>query len=92
MFLYILKKLGVILPTFFGVTLVAFVFIRMLPGDPVLLMAGERGMSEERHAALMAELGFDKPVIVQYGYYLKQLVMAISAHPLSPESQCWTNS
>jgi dipeptide transport system permease protein len=74
MFLYFLKKLGVILPTFFGVTLVAFIFIRTLPGDPVLLMAGERGMSEERHAVLMAELGFDKPVIVQYGLYLKQLV------------------
>ncbi len=73
MFLYFLKKLGVILPTFFGVTLVAFIFIRTLPGDPVLLMAGERGMSEERHAQLMAELGFDKPVIVQYGYYLKEL-------------------
>jgi dipeptide transport system permease protein len=74
MFLYFLRKLGVILPTFFGVTLVAFVFIRTLPGDPVLLMAGERGMSEERHTALMAELGFDKPIIVQYGLYLKQLV------------------
>jgi dipeptide transport system permease protein len=74
MFLYFLKKMGVILPTFFGVTLVAFIFIRTLPGDPVLLMAGERGMSEERHAVLMAELGFDKPVIVQYGLYLKQLV------------------
>jgi dipeptide transport system permease protein len=73
MFLYFLKKLGVILPTFFGVTLVAFVFIRLLPGDPVLLMAGERGMSEERHAEMMAKLGFDKPIIVQYGYYLKQL-------------------
>lgn len=73
MFVYILKKLGVLIPTFFGVTLVAFVFIRMLPGDPVLLMAGERGMSEERHAALMAEFGFDKPVLVQYGIYLKQL-------------------
>jgi dipeptide transport system permease protein len=73
MFLYFIKKLGVILPTFFGVTLVAFVFIRMLPGDPVLLMAGERGMSEERHTALMAQFGFDKPIIVQYGYYLKQL-------------------
>jgi dipeptide transport system permease protein len=73
MFLYLIKKLGVILPTFFGVTLVAFVFIRMLPGDPVLLMAGERGMSEERHTALMAQFGFDKPIIVQYGYYLKQL-------------------
>ncbi|MGB3224529.1 MAG: ABC transporter permease subunit [Desulforhopalus sp.] len=74
MFLYFLRKLGVILPTFFGVTLVAFIFIRTLPGDPVLLMAGERGMSEERHAVLMAELGFDKPILVQYGLYLKQLV------------------
>ncbi len=74
MFLYFLKKLGVILPTFFGVTLVAFVFIRTLPGDPVLLMAGERGMSEERHAALMAKYGYDKPVLVQYGYYLTDLL------------------
>ncbi|MEK6196368.1 MAG: ABC transporter permease subunit [Deltaproteobacteria bacterium] len=73
MFLYFLKKLGVVLPTFFGVTLVAFVFIRTLPGDPVLLLAGERGMSDERHTELMAQFGFDKPIIVQYGYYLKQL-------------------
>ncbi len=73
MFVYFLKKLIVVLPTFFGVTLVAFVFIRTLPGDPVMLMAGERGMSEERHAELMAEMGFDKPVLVQYGLYLKQL-------------------
>ena len=74
MFLYFIKKLGVILPTFFGVTLVAFIFIRTLPGDPVLLMAGERGMSDERHAELMAQFGYDKPIILQYGLYLKQLV------------------
>jgi dipeptide transport system permease protein len=74
MFLYIIKKLGVVLPTFFGVTLVAFMFIRILPGDPVLLMAGERGMSEERHAELMAKFGFDKPVILQYGSFLVKLV------------------
>jgi dipeptide transport system permease protein len=73
MFLYFLKKLGVIIPTFFGVTLVAFIFIRLLPGDPVMLMAGERGMSEERHAMLMAKMGYDKPIIVQYGYYLMDL-------------------
>lgn len=70
---YLLRKLGVIIPTFFGVTLVAFVFIRLLPGDPVLLMAGERGMTEERHAQLMAEFGFDKPILVQYGKYLVDL-------------------
>lgn len=73
MFLYFFKKLGVIIPTFFGVTLVAFIFIRLLPGDPVMLMAGERGMSEERHAMLMAKMGYDKPIIVQYGNYLVDL-------------------
>ncbi|THB73172.1 MAG: ABC transporter permease subunit [Desulfobulbaceae bacterium] len=73
MFSFILKKIAVILPTFLGVTLIAFTFIRLLPGDPVLLMAGERGMSEERHAALMAEFGFDRPILVQYGSYLKDL-------------------
>lgn len=73
MLTYFLKKIGVLIPTFIGVTLVAFVFIRLLPGDPVLVMAGERGMSEERHAALMKEFGYDKPILVQYGYYLKDL-------------------
>ncbi len=73
MFTYFLKKIGVLIPTFIGVTLVAFVFIRLLPGDPVLVMAGERGMSEERHAALMQEFGYDRPILVQYGSYLKDL-------------------
>ncbi len=74
MLTFILKKLGVIIPTFIGVTLISFIFIRMLPGDPVLVMAGERGMSEERHAQLMEKFGFDKPIIVQYGYYLNNLL------------------
>jgi len=73
MLTFLLRKLGVILPTFFGVTLVAFVFIRMLPGDPVLLMAGERGMSEERHAQLMKEFGFDRPIWEQYISYIGDL-------------------
>lgn len=73
MLAFILKKIGVILPTFLGVTLIAFTFIRLLPGDPVLLLAGERGMSEERHALLMAEFGFDRPILVQYGSYLNEL-------------------
>jgi dipeptide transport system permease protein len=73
MITFILRKLGILVPTFFGVTLIAFVFIRMLPGDPVLLMAGERGMSEARHARLMKEFGFDRPILVQYASYLKQI-------------------
>jgi dipeptide transport system permease protein len=67
---FILARLGVLVPTFLGVTLVAFLFIRLLPGDPIELMAGERGVSPERHAQLMREMGFDRPLVVQYADFL----------------------
>ncbi|HHK74239.1 MAG TPA: peptide ABC transporter permease, partial [Rhizobiales bacterium] len=57
MFFYILRRIGLLLPTFIGVTIAAFSFIRLLPGDPVLLMAGERGLTPERHAELLKQFG-----------------------------------
>jgi len=42
----------------------------MIPGDPVLIMAGERGISPERHAQLMALLGLDQPLWKQYLNYI----------------------
>ncbi len=71
---FILHRLLLIVPTFIGITLVAFIFIRMLPGDPVLLMAGERAVSPERHAQLMAQFGFDQPLWRQYADYLGGLL------------------
>ncbi len=47
---FLFKRLLVLVPVFFGVTLVAFGFIRVLPGDPVEVLAGERWVSAERHA------------------------------------------
>ena len=70
MFRFFLSRIGVLIPTFVGVAIVAFSFIRLLPGDPVLLMAGERGMSPERHAQLSAQLGFDQPLPIQFWHYL----------------------
>ncbi|MDB6453829.1 ABC transporter permease subunit [Falsirhodobacter sp. 20TX0035] len=63
---FLIGKLAYLIPTFIGITVVAFGFVRLLPGDPVLLMAGERGISPERHAELSAQLGFDRPIVVQY--------------------------
>ncbi|WP_199258390.1 ABC transporter permease subunit [Paracoccus binzhouensis] len=71
---FILKKLLYLVPTMIGITLVAFGFIRLLPGDPVLLMAGERGVSPERYAQIAAQLGYDKPVWQQYFHYLGNLL------------------
>ena len=71
---FILSKLLYLIPTMLGITLVAFGFIRLLPGDPVLLMAGERGVSPERYAQIAAQLGFDKPIWQQYLLYLNNLL------------------
>ncbi|MCB1415017.1 MAG: ABC transporter permease subunit [Phyllobacteriaceae bacterium] len=74
MFRFLLYRLAVLIPTFIGVSLVAFAFIRLIPGDPILLLAGERGMSEERYAELQALYGFNKPMIVQYFNYLTDIL------------------
>ncbi len=47
---FILRRLGLVIPTFIGITLLTFAFVHMIPGDPVMIMAGERGISPERHA------------------------------------------
>ncbi|MCV3243177.1 ABC transporter permease subunit [Mesorhizobium sp. ZC-5] len=70
MFRFLLGRIAVLIPTFIGVSIIAFSFIRMLPGDPVALLSGERVMSAERHAEISHQLGFDRPIVIQYLDYL----------------------
>lgn len=60
------RKLGQILVTLIGVSLVAFFLIRLVPGDPVTLLIGERGASPETIAELKANMGLDRPLLEQY--------------------------
>ena len=71
---FLLSRLLGLLPTLFGVTLIAFGLIRLVPGDPVEIMMGERALTPERHAALMQELGLDVALPQQYLRYLGQLL------------------
>lgn len=66
---FLTSRLLTFIPTFLGVTLISFAFIRVLPGDPIIVMAGERGLTEERYAELMTQFGFDKPMIAQFWDY-----------------------
>ncbi|OXT00776.1 peptide ABC transporter permease [Notoacmeibacter marinus] len=66
---FFLHRLGLLIPTFIGVSIVTFAFIRLIPGDPILMLAGERGMSAERYAELRSLYGYDQPLIVQYFDY-----------------------
>ncbi|SCY55831.1 ABC transporter permease subunit [Microvirga guangxiensis] len=67
---FFLTRVSLVIPTFIGITLLVFCLIRLVPGDPIETMAGERGIDPARHAELRAQYGFDKPVMVQYGLYI----------------------
>ena len=67
---YATSRLLTFIPTFIGVTLISFGFIRVLPGDPIIVMAGERGLTDERYAELSAQFGFDRPILAQFWEYL----------------------
>ena len=73
MFAYLLRKLAALVPTLAGVTLAAFALLRLVPGDPVEVMVGERRLDPAAHAALVHRLGLDQPLAVQYGRYVAQL-------------------
>ena len=74
MFRFLLTRVSLLVPTFFGMTLLAFFLIRLVPGDPIETMAGERGIDPARHAELLTAYGLDKPVIVQYGIYIARVL------------------
>jgi dipeptide transport system permease protein len=71
---FILTRLSLVIPTFFGMTLLAFFLIRLVPGDPIETMAGERGIDAVRHEKLLKEYGLDRPVLVQYGIYIAKVL------------------
>jgi dipeptide transport system permease protein len=71
---FLLSRILLLIPTFIGISIVSFGFIRMLPGDPVVLMTGERSLTPERHADLLKQFGFDRPIWEQYFSYLWNLL------------------
>jgi dipeptide transport system permease protein len=74
MFRFVLTRVSLIVPTFIGITLLVFVLIRLIPGDPIETMAGERGLDAALHERLLQEYGLDRPVLVQYWFYLLRLL------------------
>src|SRR4029077_13955774 len=74
MFTFILRRAALIIPTFIGVTLLAFALIHLIPGDPVENISGERGMDPARRERLLHEFGLDPPLPVPYLSYVGQLL------------------
>jgi len=70
---YFLKRIFLVIPTMIGITLITFILLKALPGDPVQGLAGER-TSPETIKRLKKELGTEQPVLLQYAGYMKLLL------------------
>ncbi|MCD5324172.1 MULTISPECIES: nickel ABC transporter permease [Pontibacillus] len=72
MFVFIIRRLMQMIPVVLGVILVVFLIMQMVPGDPAVLLAGESA-SKEQVAQLREQLGLNKPLLIQYVDYVKDV-------------------
>ncbi|CAI8016791.1 Putative peptide transport system permease protein BAB2_1050 [Geodia barretti] len=72
---YILRRLLYAIPTVIGVSLIIFLAMRVVPGDPVVVMFGDEPelIRAEDRAKIEADLGLSDPLVVQYGKWMKDI-------------------
>jgi peptide/nickel transport system permease protein len=83
MYTYIIRRLGFGVLTVFGVSIVVFMVLRVLPGDPLVAIFGAEGftkLSAADRAGYMAQLGLSDPLIVQYLRWLGDIVRGSFGH------------
>ncbi len=86
----LIRRILVLVPTLIGVSVLAFGLIRMVPGDPVLLMLGERGSDPAAYEEMKANLGLHRPLIEQYLQFVGDLLkgdMGTSIHSKRPVTE-----
>lgn len=89
MFQYVIKRLLSTVPVLIGISLLLFFMLRMLPGDPAQVLAGQMATPEEIET-IRHQLGLDRPIHLQYALFLSRLVrldLGRSARTQNPVSQ-----
>ena len=71
---YILKRILIAIPTFFGITILAYFILNMAPGSPLDALLADPGITPAELERKRVALGLDQPVIIQYFTWLKQLL------------------
>lgn len=84
---YVLKRLLMAIPMLLAVSLVVFLLVHLLPGDPAITYAGSMA-TDEQVQAIRERMGWDKPLSVQYVIYLRNIfrgdfgLSLFSSHPV----------
>lgn len=68
---FIVKRVLMVIPTFIAITLITFALVHLIPGDPIEIRMGERGVDPQMHAEMMRQLGLHLPLPEQYWNYIK---------------------
>src|SRR3954468_4499235 len=70
MFRFFLTRIALVVPTFLGITALSFFMIRLVPGDPIEVRHGERGITPERLAQLRHAAGLARPLWEKFVEYI----------------------
>ncbi|MBC7714063.1 MAG: ABC transporter permease subunit [Rhizobacter sp.] len=87
---YISKKLLDLIPTLLGITLVCFFMIRLIPGDPVLNLIGERGADPIKYLEMKKSLGLDKSITQQFVVYIKSIFSGDIGTSIISNNSVWS--
>jgi len=86
---YLVRRLLLTVPVLLGVTFIIFAMVRMIPGDPAQVIAGEQA-TRETVETVRRSLGLDRPLLLQYVHFLGDLLrgdMGRSTRSLRPVAQ-----
>src|SRR2546428_7683333 len=70
---YLVKRALLAIPTMFAVSVLVFVILHLVPGDPAAIFIGDRPATPERLAQIRHVMGLDRPLLIQYGDFLQRL-------------------
>ena len=71
---YVIRRLILIIPTFFLISAIVFTLIHLAPGDPVMVMVSRHGLPQATQDRIREELGLNEPVPVQYAIWVGKLL------------------
>jgi dipeptide transport system permease protein len=86
---FIFRRLWLLIPSILGITLLTFSLIRLIPGDPIEVMVGERNLDPVMHADALHRLGLDQPLYLQYAHYLQNLAHGNLGESLVTHDNVW---
>jgi dipeptide transport system permease protein len=87
---FLLKKFADMIPTLLGISLICFFMIRLIPGDPVLNLVGERGVDPARYLEMKKSLGLDLPIIQQFWHFLKNALTGNLGTSIVSNNAVWS--